>query len=179
MGLKSGATLLRTVSLTAVSVGSGKVWLFDANGNRVAVMRGNVAFPATATAKASIAWNIEIGRMLVRFDRQLTRQTYSMAGGWERKVMVWERSQASPVRHRKYDRFFTPSRRATWDDAIECMKYQFKNANARLRVKADIWLQWAETVSRNHRRKEVDRGRKNAAESDDRKAGLQMRWHWC
>ena len=161
-----------------MSAGSGKVWLFDANGKRVGIIRGDAAFPATATAQATIVWKLAIRRMLKRFDKQLRGQTYSMAGGWERKVQVWIKTQEHPVRHRKHDRYFTPLRRATWDDAIKCMKYQFGNANARLRVKADVWLQWAETVSRNHRRKEVERGRKSATEGDDRESGLQMCWHW-
>lgn len=178
MALKLRPPMLRTIKLTGVSVKSGKIWLFDAKGNRVGVVCDSFAFPCGDAVASGIEWRLAIRRMVLKFERQRSKQSYSMTDGWERKLLVWIKSQEGPVRRPKYTRFFSPARRATWEDAITCMKYQFGNANAKVRLKSDQWMQWAETVSRNHRHKEATRGRKNTAENNDRGPRIQMQWNW-
>jgi hypothetical protein len=98
--------------------------------------------------------------MVDRFREQLERAYDNRReDGWERKLDGWEKSQANPVRVQSLRRYFNPERRATWDDAFDCMKHQFLNANRRANRFSDPWEQWAETVSCNHKRKDKANGR--------------------
>jgi hypothetical protein len=178
MGLKIRTPLPRTIRLTGFETIDGMVVVFDRLGNRVGVVDAGCAQQASTVGLSRIAWDIEIDRMLARFARQLAKRTYASMPEWERKLVTWLHTQQDPVRVRNHARFFSPSKRSTWEQAIQCMRYQFKNANKKATVNEDKWMQWAETKRRNSERRQSRHGGQDSTAGDDREAGIQMRWHF-
>ena len=178
MALKIRTPRPRTIRLTGIETVEGMFVVFDRLGNRVGVVDAGCAEPASTVGLSRIAWDIQIERMLARFARQLAKRPHSSMSDWEKKLVTWMHTQQEPVRFRTHGRYFSPSKRSTWELAIQCMRYQFKNEEHRAKQRRDPWTQWAETVSRNHRRKGQQNGDEKRIASDDRDAGIQMRWHW-
>lgn len=159
-------------------VGDGCVLLVDRHGQRIGVMPSEDIGMPSRLAMSMLAWDVQIGRMVEKFSRQLVKRQYP-ADMWLRKVEVWMTTQRPSRRCRSYTRFFSPEKRKTWDDAMRCMRAQFKNAEHKAKVlKSDPWNQWAETVSRNHRRKGDGDGNAKPTASDDRRAAVQVCWDW-
>ena len=177
MGVKIRTHRPRTIRLTGIETVEGIV-VFDSLGNRVGVVDAGCAEPASTVGLSRIAWDIQIERMLARFARQLANRPHASMSEWEKKIVTWMRTQQEPVRVRNHARYFSPSKRSTWEHAIQCMLYQFKNANWKAKLNEDKWMRWAETKRRNSERRKSRYGRQDATAGDDREAGLQMRWDW-
>lgn len=161
MGQETDSPLPRTVSLTCVRKSSGKLEVFDASGRRIGIVDERFAVPADERTVEAIAWSVRVEAMVDRFQDQFTRANDDRRDdAWERKFQVWEKSQSHPIRVQSLRRYFNPARRATWDDAFDCMKHQFVNANRNAGRYMDPWEKWSETVSCNHRRKDKADGRK-------------------
>lgn len=178
MALKIRSPRPRTIRLTGIATIDGMIVVFDRMGNRVGVVDAGCAEPASTVGLSKIAWDIQIDRMLARFARQMAKRPHASMPEWEKKLVTWIKTQQEPVRVRNHARYFSPARRSTWEQAIQCMRYQFKNEEHRAKQKRDRWNQWAETVSRNHRRKGQHNGNERRAASDDRGAAIQVCWDW-
>lgn len=158
--------------------GDGTLSLLSSTGKTIGVIATSDASDPVELPLARPEWELSVGRFVSEIRRQNGRDYYGLLGKWDRKVAVWAITQHEHVRRRSYDRFFSPTKRKTWDDSIRCMIHQYKNAQHKAAFSADVWNQWAETVTRNHRRKDVERGNKKRTQEADRGAGVQMRWDW-
>jgi len=174
IGTRQGRKPVR-LTIYGFKVKGGRIRLIDKSGNVIATVEsGDVGMPSR-TALANAEWMLAIERMLERFARQSCKRVADL-GSWERKIDVWMDTQHEHVRRRSYTRFFSPTKRRTWDDAIRCLRGQFKNAEHRFKtLKCDGWSQWSETKSRNHRKKgSVRYGDKSGTAGHDRQARLQV-----
>jgi hypothetical protein len=178
MALNACTRQPRTFRVTGVVTKDGRVQLFDRNGNSIGLVDAADAAPACAVGLSRISWEQQIERMIKRFRRQIIKQPYASMSDWEKKTQVWMQTQRAPIRARSHSRYFSPTKRSTWEDAISCMRNQFTNANRKASLSSDPWSKWAETKSRNSNRRESERGIKESTAADDRRSGLQMRWHW-
>jgi hypothetical protein len=168
MGQKTALPLPRTVSLTCVRKSSGKLEVFDAKGRRIGIVDERSAVPADHHTVEAIAWSVRVEAMVDRFQYQFAKANDDRRDdAWERKFQVWEKSQSHPIRVQSLRRYFNPDRRATWDDAFDCMKHQFVNANRNAVRYTDPWEKWSETVSCNHKRKDKQDGRQARASDYD------------
>lgn len=183
MGRKLLPPMLRKpkrFSLYGFEVGDGCVLLVDRNGQRVGIVAvEDIGMPSRLTM-SMLLWEAQLGVMLHKFKRQERVNPWAAADVWERKTHWWMASFRSPVRKRSHVRFFSGRSRKTWDDALRCMRMQYKNAEHKAKVlKTDPWNQWAETVSRNHRRKGDGHGNAKRIARNDRAAAVQVCWDWC
>jgi len=178
MALKIRSPRPRTIRLTGIATIDGMIVVFDRMGNRVGVVNAGCAEPASTVGLSKIAWDIQIDRMLARFARQLGKRPLTSMPEWEKKLVTWMCTQQEPVRVRDHARYLSPSKRSTWEQAIQCMRYQFKNANNKARMNEDKWMRWAETKRRNSERRKSRYGEQDSTSGDDREAGIQMRWYW-
>jgi hypothetical protein len=158
--------------------GDGTLSLLSSSGKTIGVIAASDASDPVEIPLAKPEWELSIGRFVREIRRQNRKDYYGLLSDWERKVQVWARIQVEQVRVRSYDRFFSPTKRRNWDDSVRCMIHQYKNAQHKAIFSSDVWNQWSETVTRNHRRKDAECGNKKRIEEADRGAGLQMRWHW-
>lgn len=166
------------VAVYGFDVGDGCVLLVDRHGRRIGeVASEDIGMPSQLTM-STIQWEARIGWMLERFTAQRQKRRYPTEL-WQRKVEVWMKTQTQHRRPASHNRFFCPEKRKTWDDALRCMRAQFKNAEHKCKVvKSDRWNQWAETVYRNHRRKGDGNGNAKRIAGDDRGAAVQVCWDW-
>lgn len=126
-------------------------------------------------------WELAISQMVEKFCRQINGAGHSKLDAWGRKCATWVVTQHDLTRPATGGRYFDSARRNTWEKSIKCMRFQFKNAESKhRRYGRDKWWIWAETVSRNHRRKAAKYdGNPSGTSGDDREAAVQMQWQWC
>jgi hypothetical protein len=158
--------------------GDGTLSLLNSSGKTIGVIAASDASDPVEIPLTRPEWELSIARFVGEIRRQNRRDYYGALGAWDRKAVVWVKTQNQHFRIRCYKRFFSPTKRRTWDDSVRCMIHQYKNAHHKAMYSSDVWNQWSETVSRNHRRKDAERGNKKRIAEADRGAGLQMRWHW-
>jgi len=173
---------LERVTLYAVNIGRGKLRLITRSGQRIGTaQRADFGKPSREVV-SDLMWDLAIRRMLNRFSKQIAyAQSTAEKDPWDRKVDTWMTCLKGryPARRASGRRFFSSDKRKTWDDAISCMRFQYKNMLARKRLMSDPWNLWAETVSRNHRRKaQVAYGKSARIARNHREAEVQVCWHW-
>lgn len=161
---------LRLVMLHVSAVDYGTHYVvIDRNGRQSSRLKhadtGTLTDQQLSRIKRRIRWRFAIWKMMRQLQNANARQRH--VDEWDVKVKTWQNSmslrQKDSQRKRHGRRFFTTECRPNWDRAYECMLRQYYNKVVRKqRHNDDPWSLWAETVSRNHNRKE----RQNESRND-------------
>jgi hypothetical protein len=177
-----GLRSLRPSGLMCFDHADGRVRVVDADGTVVAIISMDKCHPPASESLLKEQWRLRARSMAAQVKNPEYRA--KSADPWVTKCSTW----VCCLRSREFDkwrkrkasggRFFNARNRASWPEAAIRMKFQLKNKGERkLRHKANPWMPWAETCSKNHNRKELARvGKNQRAVGDGRRAELQMRF---
>jgi len=149
--------------VTAIDQGTHFV-VINKKGNKSSFLRhgdtGRFSDDEIARLTKKLEWRAAFQRMRSSLNK---RVDVSVMSDWERKFRTWQHSlklrakyERAPKQNRRY---YTHESRPNWERAAECMLMSYYNRVIRKqRNSADPWRRWAETVSKNHNRKERCRG---------------------
>lgn len=185
-----------TVTLTCYEA-DGVIVVLDSRGKRLAVTSKThakiVPQESIIASEHRRMWSLSANGWMGSRNSTNHRMSRSC---WDKKASMWlgvvrmRRNRTRPLKIRKTDRQCVRWQRSSWDDAIRCMEYQFRNRTYKERTRqSNPWILWAETVAGNLRtrgtryvtassERSVLVGHEKRIASQARAAAIQMRIEW-